>query len=533
MIFGDNPFGYHLMSLAVHISVVALIYIFTMQISKDKNISLVSGLIFAAHPLHVESVSFIVAITDPITALFMLVTSILFGKFLSYKSHDKKKACCYIVSLITFVCALLSKEMGVTVPILLCLYEYIYLKMEDKNIIPSFQTFVHHIPFFVILGIYLIIRGMILDPITNTPHMTLYHRILNVPYLITEYIRLLFFPVNLSLLRDIPTAKGLLDAIFYIPVIILTVIGLLMIKTYRYMTYSAFALIWFLITLIPVLNIIPMPYPALFDRFAYIPSIGFTILISLTIGRIMKLEIIKKDIVRYCVYFFLSLMLIFFSITSIRRTFIWTNDLTLWSNSIKKSPDSKVARINLGYYYDRIGEIDRAIKEYKEAIRIDPDYYFAHNNLGVLFQRKGMLDLAAKELKKTIQLKPGFDMAHNNLGNLYFELREIPSASREYKEAIRLNPQNFIAHFNLGNMYYLSNSLDSAIKEYQITLLINPVYVEAYYRLGNTYNKIGRKEEAINHYEKFVRAANKKRGFEQYIKTAKKRMKILIQSRQQ
>ncbi|MFQ5454997.1 MAG: hypothetical protein ACE5EA_02190, partial [Nitrospirota bacterium] len=288
-IWGLNPFGWHLTSIIFHTGVVIMIYITGLYIFKEYTPSLLAAIIFAVHPAHVESISIVAGITDAPASIFYLF-SFLF--FIRYLNSGKRYRAFYIYSLVFFALSLLSKEMGATLTLIICIYELLFgMNKYCKNRI---KRIIHYIPFVSISLIYLFIRKLIIgsDKGFSMGPTDIYSRLLNIPYLVTGYIKLLFFPVNLSLFRHIPSGTTLFNSEVYIPIISLLIIIIVMVRVYFHSRELFFLFSWIVVTLIPVLNIIPIPYPAVVDRFAYIPSIGF----SLFMGKIIN-TIIQS---RYC-----------------------------------------------------------------------------------------------------------------------------------------------------------------------------------------------------------------------------------------
>ncbi|MFQ5455195.1 MAG: tetratricopeptide repeat protein [Nitrospirota bacterium] len=431
-IWGDNPSGYHLLSVLFHTGVVIAVYQTALILFKNETSSLISGLIFAAHPIHVESVSFISAMTDPPAALFILIA------FIGFVSRDIKRRY-YYLSLFSFALALLSKEMAVTFPLLLFIYIYLFIW---KGIRPAIKDIS---PFILLCVIYLVIRELVIgsDSLPIEFH-GLYLRLLNVPHLIIGYAKVLLFPVNLNILRPTLQGKGIMDPQIYIPLVLLTSIIIFIVRRYQQYREISFSIAWFFITSLPLLNIIPIPNPTVVDHFIYIPSIGINIFMGGIIGMILDLNA-DRPLKKKVLFILLSFILISFSLITINRNLVWRDNSALWRDTVKKNPDSYKAHHNLGLVYYKEGEISLAIKEYKEAIRTNPDspltHYdlaFTHYDLGTIYAERGNIDLAINEYKKAIEINNNYFEAQFNLALTYQRKGDIKNAIKKYQDIISL-----------------------------------------------------------------------------------------------
>jgi len=157
-----------------------------------------------------------------------------------------------------------------------------------------------------------------------------------------------------------------------------------------------------------------------------------------------------------------------------------------------------------GVFYKEIGQLDEAIKRFKEALAINPEYAEAHNNLGVTLQNLGLMDEAVQSYEKALSFKPDYTEALNNLGVIQQNLGLMDEAVKSYEKALSFKPDYTEAHNNLGNIFKELEQLDAAVKSYENVIAINPDYPEAHYNLGNTLRQLGQLETAIKSYDKVI-----------------------------
>jgi len=413
--------------------------------------------------------------------------------------------------------------MAITLPLIIFLYEWVYGKQSPLTNVPlnkgglrglySILFNRYSIGYIIITFLYLYLRFYLFkNPVEETLNVWLLsERLMTIPYLILKYLLLLIAPVSLSADYIITPVNSPFSLIFIVSVF---VVILLLITIYKsrqsnvgqgFSLALSFGILFFLITLLPVYNIIPIVNPFA-ERYLYLPSVGFVIIISSTLTWLMSHSswriTHRLSLIGHC-----SLLIIIsiYSFAVIQRNKVWADQYSLWSDTVIKMPESFKGHNGLGIVYNKQGRLDEAIKEYLTAIRFKPAYADAHYNLGNVYEKQGQLDEAIKEYKLALSLKPAYADAHNNLGNAYNEQSRMAEAIKEYKLALSLKPDYADAHYNLGNVYEKQGQLDEAIKEYKLALSLKPDFAFAHNNLGLAYEKQGQLDEAIKKYLEAIR----------------------------
>jgi len=184
------------------------------------------------------------------------------------------------------------------------------------------------------------------------------------------------------------------------------------------------------------------------------------------------------------------------------------NNIVNNSGSGNPSMDNTVYRFNLGVYYQKLGNIENAIKEYEAVLMLDPNNAEAHNNLGVIYREKNELDKAAKHYQFVVSLNPGMEEAHNNLGVIYYLKGNYREAGAEYRKALELNPGNLKSLINIGLVYKSQGQTKKAIEIMEDVLMEDTFQTEAHYNLAILYEEMGHQEMATWHYTLFIRNAD-------------------------
>ncbi len=504
LLWHAKPFGYHLVNLLLHTLACILVFLFLEILLKKRLISFFSSLVFSAHPIHTESVSFVSGRVDLLPLIFFLLSLIFFLKYTL-----NKRFFLYLFSLACFFLSLLAKEMAITLPLIVLCLDYLFLsKQKLKDVIKNFRRF--HLGFFVILCLYLLMRfyfigwSFILGKThyysNFLPGASHYWRMFTAIKILAFYIRLLFFPYNLKVDYLFPAANSLFEPAVFIGLVILISLIYIAIKNIKHYPIVSFSIIWFFITVLPITNIIPTGN-IFAERYMYIPSVGFCIAIGFLFSWLLKKNIIlhhlnwKMSI--SCVFI---LLIIALSRVTFERNKVWNNEFTLWYETAKAAPESPRSHCNLASAYYVLNFLKEAIAEIKIAIQLYPNYYEAFDTLGHIYLKKGLVDEAIKAYKIAISIAPEKDTAYNSLAVAYGKKGQDKEAIEAGLMALKYNPYLDAARYNLALSYSKLALFNEAIKAYEEYLKINPDYYGVHVELGYLYYKKGDNEQARLHW---------------------------------
>ncbi len=435
-LWGLNPLVFHLASIILHVICTLSLYILLKMMFKSSNIPLITGLLFAAHPVHTEAIAAISNMNDPL-AMFFFVWS-----FILYLKRDESKWF-YFFSIASFLLSLLSKEgAAITLPIMLLVYDLLFAKGDNKRYLIGLNP-LSYLPYYAVLFIIVALMFMFNIYPTNLQPARLFHQTISTFYTaigaLPVYIKLLFLPINLNVEHVIPVSESILEFKVLASLTFLFILFIAAIKLSKVSKVITFGSVWFFITYFPVSNLIFKVTPYFVaERYLYLPSIGFCLIIATFIDKGMKVKnvfLLKYPLKDLTIYI-LIIMLGLYSGLTINRNLDWKSNFTLWSRTVRQSPRSDRAHHGLGEAYRELGLLDNAAIEYKKALII--------NNNNVL--------------------------AHNNLGNIYLAKRLIDNAIDEYTLVVIIDPSNLYAHYNLGLAYDRKGFYKKAIKHYKMFL---------------------------------------------------------------
>lgn len=233
-------------------------------------------------------------------------------------------------------------------------------------------------------------------------------------------------------------------------------------------------LVWFFVSLLPMSNIVPIN-ATMVSYWLYLPCLGvFVGTLGLVDDILSRIDLNRQDLFRKPLISFYSIVIIIFSILTIKQNTIWNDPLKFYQTAIKYSPDSYRPHNEIGIIYLQQGKYDLAIKELQKAIELNKRFELAYDNLGMAYDHKGDFENAIPQYKKAIELNPLNPKTYNNLGNAYNKLNQFDQAIKAYEEALKLNPHYKAVYNNLGVIYYKKGIYEEAKKYWGKALEIDP-----------------------------------------------------------
>jgi tetratricopeptide (TPR) repeat protein len=299
------------------------------------------------------------------------------------------------------------------------------------------------------------------------------------------YLRLLFLPVNQNLDYDYPISKSLFEWGTFFSALLHLFIFAAAIWLYRRNRLFLYAVIWFYLNLL-IESSVPMK-DVFFEHRVYLPSVGFVLLAPYAFSFFIRQ---KKGVVSL-----LCGVIIVFSLMTYQRNKVWKNELTLWHDVIKKSPNKARPYIELGAAYGRLGDMDKVIEMNTKAIERDPYRALAYGNIGFAYMRKGDLEKAIKFFHEAFLYQEYLPWIANNLSVAYRMVGRLDQAVYWSEKAVKQNPLLPSSHISLGYHYFLKGEVEKGIAACQKAVELDPTQPEGYAQLGLIYLKLGEIEK--------------------------------------
>lgn len=501
---GLHVFGWHLVNNLIHLANSFLIYRLTRLMLQtphvkekcdDKGreaVSLFTALIFLAHPLQTEAVTYIVQRATALSALFYLGTIYFYTR-----ARMENKMRYYVVALVSALLGMVSKPTMITLPLSLILYDFFFLssvadvQKRRTCFIALTALPVAAIP-FLFLGTNTLI-DISLEAQTQIPPV---HYLLTQFNVIIAYIGLLFWPMSQNIDYDFPVAQRLLEypTLFsFLALLLLMVMALRIFKSHRIIS---FGILWFLIALGPQSSIFSL-MDVIFEHRIYLPSFGLILAVCYGFYQIIKNP--KTYI------YALSVVVLTCAAATYQRNDLWSRPIDFMEDTVRKSPGKARTHNNLGFLYYKQNQLGKAEGEFVKALSLDSDYFIAKRNLATVYYEKGRTGEAKEMFLELIRERPLFADSYVGLGLVFEKLNERDKAFFLFREALRFNPHHAFAYIGLGNILQDKGDIKGAKKYFEQSVKFNPDSAVAFYNLGNADFKLGNFYEALMHYEKALR----------------------------
>lgn len=502
-VWGGATLGYHLTNVVLH-ALSALLIIHILEQLKVPGARL-AGLIFAVHPVCVESVAWISEQKNTLSLVFYLLSASAYLRF----DRDRPKPAgrgFYLLALLFFVCALLTKTVTATLPAaLLLLFWWQRGRLKWRDTWPL-------LPWFALSAGSGLLTALIerkLGGAEGAPFdLTFVERVLLAGRVIWFYLEKLLWPTDLMFVYPRWDAKASHAAwVGYLATAAALTAALWLFRKRSRGPLAAW--LFFVGSLFPALgffNVYPFIYSYVADHFQYLGSIG--IISGFSAGGALILNQ-ATNIIRTMGRGFLLVLVAVLGVLSNRQARVYVDPYVLYQTTIRLNPECWLAYNNLGTWYADQEEYQEAIVRFQEALRIKPDLAEAEYNLGNTWVRfPGQLGAAVTCYERALRLRPDYPEAHLSLGNALLRIPDrLNDAIAHFSEALRLKPDYAEAHNSLG--YVLSEmpgQLNEGIAQLQEALRLQPDYAEAHLCLGNAYSQIpSRIDEAVVQYQEAIR----------------------------
>lgn len=450
--FGISPKGYHAVSIILHALCAISVFIFVSKLSKNNYIAVGATLLFALSPLRTESVCWASERKDLLYAFFFFIAAIYYIKYLQKDLAAKY----YIITLLFFILAVLSKVMAVSFVPVMFLLDYWYQRKWNAKLILDKIIFV-----LVSLTMGIVELKVVKDEgtIDATGQYNFMERIFFASHNCLMYVVKMIVPFNQSAYYPYPERVGQGIPMQYYAAIIfpLILIGLL-IYTFKKNKTIFFGLAFFIVTVFLVLMLVPVGPTIFSERYTYIPCLGIYLILCTFLYEALQKN--KQQIAIYlsCVGIF---SVIYFTLTNARCK-VWKTSITLWTDATQQFPTAGHALNNLGDAYYKLGQIPQAEENFNKAIKYNPNYAQAWFNRANCYGQTGKYQAALNDLNKAISLDQKYTDAYTKRGQAYSMLNQPEAAKADYAKSLELKPNNPEIYYNLGVMYINMNNKQEA-----------------------------------------------------------------------
>lgn len=501
---GTEVFWYHIVNTLIHVGAGLLVYFFALGLCRTPflaesetcskyaaPLALLAALLFTVHPIQTEAVTYVYQRLASLTAFFYLgaVCSYLYSRL----SHRKwQRVLLYICCILLALLAVKSKEHAFTLPFAVGLLELSFFRGRIlprlAQVLPLFLVALL-IP-LTVLGVASPAGGNIIADLhestqvrsTGTHLEYLYTQFRAIP----EYIRLLFAPVNQTLIHDIKLSQTFWQPKVWMGFLFISGIligALLLFKNSkaggnpREFRLAAFGILWFFLALsvessLVALNMLMHEYRV------YLPSVGAFIALA-TAGMILwrRLERDGRKAIAATGY---AGVIVLLGLLTYQRNMVWQTRLGFWEDVVAKSPNDPRGYNTVGLmYYNKYGMRAKGIRYLERAVEVAPGFMAALNNLGNLYRKEGRYEEAIEVFERVIRLQPEPYEAHYNIGLAYEALGKVGKALDHFQQAVELRPDLIRGHKQLAENYVKTGATDTAIQHYEVVLDSDPADINS------------------------------------------------------
>ncbi|MBF0538965.1 MAG: tetratricopeptide repeat protein [Nitrospirae bacterium] len=491
-LFGLNPRGSHLTSLLIHIADVMLLFICLNRMTQRPWQSAIVAALFALHPINVESVAWASERKNVLSTLFWLLTMMA---YLKYVQQPRIKW--YALTLLTFVLGLMAKPMLVTLPVVLLLLDYWPLQRFDSRS-GGVDLVIEKVPFFIIAllsGVVTVFaQRQALISLAVTP---LKLRLYSIAHSYAGYIRMMFWPKGLTIFYPYSGDMQL----SYTLLLSVCIVGVTVLAFYKRcrMPYLLVGWLWYLVTLVPVLQLLQVSAAPIADRYAYVPLIGVFIalvygLAALELGRPGKLFL---SVCAGCVLLTLCLL-------TRQQVSYWQNSGTLFKHAVEVTDNNYVANNDYGMYLMREGKVQEAIVQFSKGLEARPDNPHLNFNLwgALVFEGRGAEAQQYFLRARPFWVNAGEASVYKMLSHALMRQRKYDLAYEYLQKSLSLDPKDAVVYDYLGLTLSAQGKFEEALMYFSAGIGIANNPWELYFHKGLILKKMGREEEARESLEK-------------------------------
>jgi protein O-mannosyl-transferase len=527
VVWGMDPFGYHLTSLLFHCANALLLYQIALRLlslampataASRSPLCLAAGfaaLCFSLHPLRVEPVAWGSGSSDLVVAFFSLLTILCYLRAARPSEDGSRRWLWMGVTWFTFGMSLLSKGSAVPLPLALLVLDVYPLKRLKPDPRTWFgpqsrQVLWEKIPFLLIavpFAIVAVLAKQSTGAVAPTANITLLARSMQSFYGLAFYLWKTVVPLALSPLYPRPIHFDPWAWPFVLSGVVVLVITISLIVASRWWPAGLAAWAYYVVILLPLVGVITYGPQIVADRYSYFACLSWAILAGSAMLYLWRLWAARK--LSAPVFVLLNglagLVLVVLAIITWKQTQIWHDSERLWKYALSLDDESSFAHNNLGLALAERGALDEAIQEFRRAVEVDPAFVEAYTNLGNFLAQQGSRAEAIVHLRRALVIEPTFVNAHNTLGNILADTGALDEAIQHFRKALQTNPQSAMTHYNLGRALAKRGDAEEAIAQYRQALEIDPKDIDARNNLGLLFLSRGNTDPAIEQFREALR----------------------------
>ncbi len=497
-LFGLRPWGWHLSSILLHVAATASVFWLTRKLRLEYWTAALAALIFAIHPIHIEPVVWVSAASDTMVAMFV---ALAFIAFLNGREPTRNTRLIWrILSLLLLACALLTKEMAVTFFALVMIYVCLNpARRETSASRKSLGAIIEAAPYLLLTIAYALLRKHALLHATGQfdPNHGMRNVIQTLPLVLAFYLNKLFVPVGLTGLYYTPYVTSGVISHVVVPSLALAAIAVGLWYWNRREHDSTVALmgLWMLVGLAPALYLRNFGNGDFVrDRYIYLPSIGFAILLALGCRRLPSIDKWSAQAVQVTAVLALCVA---YMCASLSQQVYWASDLLVWARGQALYPENPYAAVGLASEYSKRGANERAIELAQAAVQAHPDLSYAPLALAEDYIRAGRFNEGRYWLQRVSPEYVKSEIGMASFAGLYGRMGDFDQALALCSEILEKEPDLYSALYNCGNIHLMDGQYAEAERLLSRAVKLAPEDAGPKHFLGRALFDEGRNDEAL------------------------------------
>jgi len=499
-LFGSDAGAYHVTSLVLHTANTVLVFEVFRRLTREPRPSAFVAAVFAAHPLHVESVAWIAERKDVLSTFFWVLTVLAYVAYVRRPRWTR-----YAAMLVLYAFALMSKPMVVTLPVVLLLLDVWPLGRAQSE--RWSRLVLEKIPLLALAmatSVATVIVQHRVGAMAGLDALPWQVRAGNATIGYVAYLWKTVWPTHLAAFYPLfaITPARVAGAGLTLAAITVAVVAARRRRPYLLVGWS-----WYLVTIAPVIGLLQAGEQGMADRFMYVPMIGVLLMVAWGAADLARRF---PDHGARLVTGAAVVVVAALAVTARAQVAHWSDSVALWQHGTRVTPESYIAHENLGQALRERGRLDEAKASYERALTHAPARspgYLAviHNSLGMVLTREGKTSEAHEHFEAAVGLNPGFAEAQSNLGNALAAAGRLPEAIGHYREAVRLKPDYTEPRVGLGSALLSQGNAAGAIPHYREALRLDPNLAQAHNGLGGALAMTGHTDEAMAQFTEALR----------------------------
>ncbi len=519
ILWGMNPWGYHLTSLVLHCANAVLVYWLALALirralgSASDHLggfavhaaAAFAALVFSLHPLRVESVAWATDRADVLSTFFLLLCLLAYVRAATGEGQRGRNLWLG-AAVVCYACGLLSRGTGVPLPLVLLLLDWYPLRRlafsrGDPPAPPLGRLLLEKLPFVI-----LAIAAGVLAPLAKADEgLTIplsehgvVGRIAQACYGLVFYVMKTFAPVGLVPIYELRPPLAVLTARYIVPMVLVAAVGLALLRYRRRMPGVTVAVLSYAILIAPLLGLVQAGTQEVADRYVYWPGISLAMLAGGLLAWLVGRQ--PATVGRRILIPAAAVALVALDMLSWRQSLVWRSEESLWTHAVRNGPTCAAAHYNLGYVYANHGRVADAVGQFEAGRQIKPRWTIARLMAGRALAQASAWEEVARLYRDVLATEPGNGSAAEGLGQALLAQRRPAEAEAAYRQAVQYEPGSAEAWFGLGNALVRQNRVQEAADAYDQAVRIAPQHAKAHHNLGTALAQLGRFEAAEREY---------------------------------